>query len=110
MRKRHRAYNYKFTEKTHSVKGILGLILAVLSMILGIAMIVISFENGGNGTIYLGSGGVLSLLIALTAFALAVVSMKEEERYRLFPMAATITSVLALVCWIGLYVVGILGF
>lgn len=110
MRKRRRSYNYKFTEKTHSAKGILGLVLAILSIILGIVMIVISFENGGNGTIYLGSGGVLSLLIALTAFAFAIISMQEEERYRLFPVAATVTSVVALVCWLALYVVGFLGF
>lgn len=107
MRKHHRSYNYKFTEKTHSATGMLGFALAILSMILGIVMIVISFENSGNGTVYLGSGGVLSLLIALTAFILAVISMQEEERYRLFPVAATIVSVIALVCWITLYVVGL---
>lgn len=108
MRK-HRSYNYKFTEKTHSVKGIAGLLLAVLSIVGGIAMTVISFSSDGNGTVYLGSGGILAMFCALAALVLSIGSMKEEKSYRVFPIAATIFSVLALAGWIGVYVMGFLG-
>lgn len=109
MRGHHRSYNYKFTEKSHSARGIWGLLLALLSLTAGLAMIVVSFLNQGNGTVYLGSGGVLSMLAALTAFILAVQSMREENSYKAFPLAAVIFSVLALGGWIAVYVLGFLG-
>lgn len=108
MQKRRRI-NYRFTEREHSVKGIIGLMLAVLSIILGIIMIVISFQNKGNGSVYLGSGGMLALLMAIVAFVLAIQSMREENSYRLFPVTATLVSGLALVGGISLYAVGFLG-
>ena len=108
MRRRHRSYNYKFTEKTHSRKGILGLALAVISIVAGIVLIVISFQSKGNGTIYLGSGGVLSMLIGFTAFGLAIAAIGEENSYRIFPVAATIVSVISLLGWIAIYIVGFL--
>ena len=108
MQKRRRI-NYRFTEKEHSVKGIASLTLAVLSLILGIVMIVISFQNKGNGSVYLGSGGVLSLLMTIVAFVLAIQSMREENSYRLFPVIATLVSILALAGGISLYIIGFLG-
>ena len=54
MRKRRRI-NYKFTEREHSVRGIVSLMIASLSVILEIVMIVISFQNKGNGSVYLGN-------------------------------------------------------
>lgn len=108
MRK-HKSYNYKFTERTHSVKGIVGLLLAVLSIIGGIAMAVISFSRDGKGTVYLGSGGILAMLCALAALVLSIGSVREEKSYHVFPIAAIILSVFALAGWIGVYVIGFLG-
>lgn len=107
--KKRRRINYKFTERNHSVKGIVSLLFALLSIILVMIMIVISFLNKGNGSMYLGSGGVLSLLIAMLAFVLAIQSMGEEKSYRLFPITATLVSGLALMGGVSLYVVGFLG-
>lgn len=109
MRRRRRAYNYKFTEKTHSIKGILGLILALSAILAGIGLVTVSFWSKGNGTVYLGSGGVLAMLLALTAFILAILSMKEENSYRIFPIAATVFGVIALAGWIAIYLLGFLG-
>lgn len=107
-RRQRRTHNYKFTEKKHSVKGIAALVLALASLGLGIAMCIISARAGGAGSVYLGSMGVLSMLLALVAFGVAVSSLREEKSYRLFPVAATVASVLVLGGWIALYVVGFL--
>lgn len=108
MRRRRRSYNYKFTEKTHSVRGIWALVLALLSIGLGIAMIMISFWKDGAGDVYLGSGGILSMLLAFAAFLLAVSSLREEGSYRVFPVTATVVSLLGFLCWIAVYAVGFL--
>ena len=73
--RRRRKYGYKFTEKTQSKKGIAAFFLAVLSIAIFIYVIVNSFHHGGNGSMYLGSAGVSSMLVALVAVVLAVMSL-----------------------------------
>lgn len=99
---------YKFTKKKHSVKGIIALLMALLSIILGLAMIGYSFQNKGNGNEYLGIGGVSSLLIAFTALMIALSSLKEDGSYKLFPAVGTVMSVLAFGSWIAIYLAGVL--
>ena len=103
--RRRRKYGYKFTEKTQSKKGIVAFILAVLSIAIFIYVIVNSFHHGGNGSMYLGSAGVSSMLVALVAVVLAVMSLREEES---FPYMSTVLSFLAAGMWIAIYVIGFL--
>ena len=102
--RRRRKYGYKFTEKTQSKKGI----VAVLSIAIFIYVIVNSFHHGGNGSMYLGSAGVSSMLVALVAVVLAVMSLREEESFKLFPYMSTVLSFLAAGMWIAIYVIGFL--
>ncbi len=105
---RHRGHNYKFSGKMHSKKGIFGLILALLSICSGIALIVISFLQKGQGEAYLASGGMLALLLAFVAFVLALQGLREENSYRFFPLLALGFGLLALAGWIAVYVAGVL--
>lgn len=109
MKKRHRTNHHKFRGKHLSKRGIAGLLLAVLSLALGIGMVAVSFLHQGSSSVYLGSGGVLSMLLALTAFILAVGSLREENSYKGIPVAASLMSGLALCSWIGVYVLGFLA-
>lgn len=106
-RKRHRR-GYKFTEKTQSKKGIFALLLAVASIVIFAAVIFQSFQNRGNGSMYLGSAGVSSMLVGLVALGMAIASLREENSFKLFPYLATVFSFLATGIWIALYVAGFL--
>ena len=106
--RRRRKYGYKFTEKTQSKKGILSFCLAVLSIAIFAYAVVNSFHHGGNGSMYLGSAGVTSMLIAVVAFVFAVMSLREEESFKLFPYLGTVLSFLAAGVWIAVYVIGFL--
>jgi len=57
---------------------------------------------------YLGSAGVSSMLVALVAVVLAVMSLREEESFKLFPYMSTVLSFLAAGVWIAIYVIGFL--
>ena len=107
MHTRHKR-GYKFTDKKQSKRGIIAWILSVLSLAVLVAVIVCSFQNGGNGSMYLGSAGVSSMLVGLIALFNAVVSLREENSYRFFPYLATVCSFLAVGAWAALYVVGFL--
>ena len=105
MRKKRRS-GYKFTEKTQSKRGIIASILGAVSH--GIAWYVIwnSFTKGGEGSMYLGSAGIASLLLAFVAFVVAILSLKEEESFKVFPYIGSFLSFTALALWIGIYVAG----
>lgn len=107
-RMRRHKNGYKFTHKSQSKRGIFSLILAALSILIFLCVIVLSFRSRGNGTMYLGSAGVSSMLLALAAFILAVKSLGEENSYKVFPYMATAVSFAALGIWAALYVIGFL--
>lgn len=108
MKRHHRASNYKFTGRKQSARGIAGLTLTILSVALGIVVIALSVRARGAGTVYLGSVGVMSMLLAFLGLVLAAKSLREEKSFRAIPVAGTVCSVLALAGWITLYVVGFL--
>lgn len=87
----------------------LALLLGVCSIAVLIYVIVNSFQHAGAGSMYLGSAGVTSMLLALVSFGLAVTSLREEESFKLFPYLSTVLSFLAAGVWITLYVIGFLG-
>ena len=53
------------------------------------------FQDGGNGSMYLGSAGVSSMFVGVIALFNAIVSLREENSYRFFPYLATVCSFLA---------------
>ena len=103
MRKRN---HYKFTGKKHSRRAAVACFLAVLSLAGFIGMTVVSYQNRGQGSVYLGSAGILALAEALAAFIQAVKSLGEEESFRTLPVSSTLLSFLVLAVWVALYVAG----
>lgn len=101
-----RRKSYKFTEKKQSKKGILALVLSLLSIAVFVAVTANSFQHRGEGSMYLGSAGVASMLLSIVALVLAIKSLGEENSFKLFPYLATICSFLTAGVWVALYVVG----
>ena len=92
FRKKRRRGNYKFTEKTQSKRGIAGFVIAAISI--GILAYVVwnSYSHDGAGSMYLGSAGVTSMILTIVAVVLSVMSLKEEDSFKLFPYLGTICS------------------
>ena len=109
MKRRHRSYNYKFTGRTHSKKGIVGLLASLCSSGAAAGLILNSFFQGETASIYMAMGGFGAMIVAVVGFGLAVDGLRQEIHYRLFPALALVFSVLALLSWIGIYVLGVLA-
>ena len=103
MRRKNR---YKFTKKKHSKRGMLACALAAASIFALIYMIAVSFLQDGNGNVYLGSAGVLALIVAAASFVEAIRSLREEDTFRAIPAASMALSVLAAGAWIFVYALG----
>ncbi|MDD6057409.1 MAG: DUF6142 family protein [Clostridiales bacterium] len=106
MRKKRNKRGYKFTEKTQSKRGMLALALALISVIIFFAVVIESYRKRGEGSMYLGSAGVTSMLLSLVAFGVALVSLREENSFKLFPYLATTMSFFSACIWVALYVTG----
>ena len=106
---RRRKRGYKFTEKKQSKRGITALVLSVISIVVFVVVTMSSFQHRGEGSMYLGSAGVSSMLLSVVALVLAIKSLTEENSFKLFPYLATVFSFLAAGVWIALYVVGFMG-
>lgn len=101
-----RKNHYKFTGKKHSKRGMLACFLAAASIFALIYMIMSSFMRKGEGSVYLGSAGILALIAAVAAFVQAVKSLREEDSFRGIPIVSILLSLLASGAWIALYAVG----
>lgn len=105
MRKKKRT-SYKFTEKKHSKRGIRSLGMALISIIIGISVIIISFRHAGNAGVYVGSAGLFSLMLSFVALITGIRSLKEEESYKIFPGLGTFLSAAAFISWLAIYIAG----
>lgn len=103
-----RKNHYKFTKKKHSKRGMLACGLAAASIFALIYMIGTSFFLNGNGSVYLGSAGVLALFVAFASFVEAVKSIREEDTFRGIPVASIVISLFAAGAWIAVYTAGFL--
>lgn len=105
MRKK-KKISYKFTEKTHSKRGIQSLVMAMISIAIGISVVIISFENAGNASVYTGSAGIFSLILSLWALIMGMKSLKEEDTYKIFSGLGTAFSAIGFLSWLAIYIVG----
>ena len=106
MRNRRRHSSYKFTEKTHSKRGIAATVLALVLLALYGIFVHLAFRTEGSLSVYFGGVGVIAMLASLVVFFVAVGSLKEEDSFKLFPRLGCFLSLLAVVCWIGTYAWG----
>lgn len=99
---------FKFTEKTHSKKGICSLCVALGLLILFFLFLILSYQSEGNLSMYYGSAGVFALVLAVINFIFAIQSLFEENSFQLFPRMAVAFSFLALAGWGAAYIAGFL--
>ena len=97
----HRRYimrkkNYIFTNKKHSDKAIMSTILGVISLVsLGIVTY-LSYSQGGVMHGGYGVTGVLATVYSLIGLILGVLTLRDKDIYRFFPVLGTILNVISL--------------
>lgn len=103
--RRKKKNTYKFAGKKHSKRGKLSLFLAFFSVLMGIGMIGLSIQNGGNAGVYIGSAGLFALLLTAVSLLIGITSLREES-YKLFPVLGSVCSGITLAGWLAIYVLG----
>ena len=101
--------NIKFKGREHSKRGILSLLLGLLSLI---TFVVISFVSGvakGKGGIELGLIGLLCAACSVVGFLIGIKSFKEKDIYLVAPIMGLGLNGVMLIVYFCLYIVGILS-
>lgn len=103
-----RANRLQFTEKKHSRRALFGLLLAAASLLGLLLLVIISAGKHGECSAYIGSGGILFLLLGLASLFLTVPTLRDENSFPLLPRIGSLLSFLSCLIWAGIYVWGFL--
>lgn len=100
---------YIFTSKDHSKKGIMSVILGILSIVTFITAVYLSYSNGGESSARYGAAGLLACVFLAVGMVLGVWAAMEKDRFKLFPVLGIIlnmiaVSILSLILYAGAYV------
>jgi hypothetical protein len=85
----------------------LATLLAVLLLLWYLVFVNLAFRRDGSLSAYYGSAGVMAMLLSVVVLVIATGSLKEEDSFVFFQRAGMFLSILAMVCWFGTYIMGI---
>ncbi len=92
-----RRKNYVFTNKKHSDKAIMGMILGIISLASMIAVIFLSYSKGGQVPAGYGFSGLLATVFSVIGLVLGITTLREKNQFLFFPLLGVIFNGLALV-------------
>lgn len=85
-------HKYKFSDKKHSVGGVISSVMALCSILILIRAIVISFQARGEGGIAVGNYSLLALTVAVFGTVIGLLSFRETERYYTFSFSGSLVN------------------
>ncbi len=98
----------RFSDKKHSVKGAIALIIGIISIILLLVSFYLSAISAGDGGVFLGIIGTLILVFSIVGFILAYQGYKEKDVYYHGPVIGIILNGIMFVGLFIIYIVGII--
>lgn len=99
-------YKAKFTDKHHSVGGIIATFLGIVSLIMLIYCIKSSFDLAGNGGVMLGAVAVAAFIISFGGCVMGLLSFKESDKYYIFSKIGSLLCGIITVFMIGVFLIG----
>lgn len=104
-----RIKGYIFTNKEHSLYGIMATILGILSCATLGTAVYLSYLNEGESSARYGAAALLAVLFMIVGIALSLWSTTEKEKFKLFTVLGIVINVIAfgmlsLILFAGAYV------
>ncbi|MDR2042771.1 MAG: DUF6142 family protein [Clostridium sp.] len=99
---------YIFTNKKHSEKAILSTVLGIVSILSLGAVVYLSYARDGEAPVGYGLTGILAAVYSVAGLLLGITTIREHDRYRLFPWLGLCLNLLALgavslILYVGAY-------
>lgn len=104
-----RRYRYAFAKKKEAQKGKLSTGLAIASLVLFAAAVLLDFFLKGNFGYIVGGIGLFAMLLSIYGFAMGLLSFSEENRTHRTSMIGSIANGIIMIGWLGIFLMGISG-
>ena len=88
--------SYIFTNKRHSNRGVMATVLGVISLASLVAVVFLSYVGNGMTPVGYGFTGLLATLFSLVGLCLGLVTVRDGNYYRLFPVLGILLNLAAL--------------
>ena len=83
---------YKFTNKKHSIGGVVSTFMALVAIALLIVAVVYSFKASGNGGEEVGIMALMSVVFSVFGLITGLLSYREFDRYYTFSLIGSLLS------------------
>lgn len=103
---RRRTRKFKFTEKKQSVKGLLSVVFDIAAIVTMADAVMVSVAAGGKADLYIGSRGVLALILSAAGLILGIAGIREKDVFQAVPKGGTIAGLIITAVIVCVYVFG----
>ncbi len=104
-----RRKNYIFTNRKHSLKGIMGVVLGMISLCSTVTVIYLTYQNASQAPANFGLSVLLALLFAIAGVIVSIISRFEADKFYLFSYLGIVISMIALAAVGLILVAGLYG-
>ena len=87
---------YIYTNKKNSNRAIMSMILGIISLASLCAVVFLTYRAGGDAFAGYGFTVLLSTCFSMVGLWLGIVTVREKQYYRFFPVAGIVLNLLAL--------------
>ena len=98
---------YSFAEKKYSVNGIASAALSLISIVLLVGMLLISFLMKGRANAWIGALGFTGIVTACCGLRYGFAGFKDECRSYFCSKLGTVTGMVSLVGWFFIVCLGL---
>lgn len=98
---------FRFISKPTAKGGKASIILAVVSGVIMLASVIVSFLLEGNGDTLLGAFGFCAIALAFYGFILGLRGLNEKKVSHRLSFIGTVASGLAVILWLAVFFVGV---
>lgn len=98
---------FKFSDKKHSVKGMISFIMGVVSCIGLLVLFYVSSLSAGSGGLLLGVTGMGLCVVSVAGFIIGAKSCKEKDIYYNAPVIGLVLNGFLSSIYLILYMLGI---
>ncbi len=88
--------NYIFTNRKHSPRAIMSTVLGLISNVSMGIVLYMAYLRGGNLPISYGMTGLLAALYFTVGLILGMLTLREKDMFKLFPVLGTLLNLVAL--------------
>ena len=97
----------KFTDKNHTVGGVLSTIMGIASIVCYVYAVYLSFKSRGEGGAFVGGMALLLMVLSVFGLIIGFLSYREKEKYYLFSFIGTLLCGIMTIFMIAIYMTGL---